>query len=278
MPHLRLTRPVVPWNRTGNAPPAAGARIRRGRSVAIALTAVLLLFTALEFDAVWRGQVARGWIGGDLAVYLAVARRWIETGALFAPSQLAGPYTNVSAWLPDGVENLYPPPAVLLFVPFLVLPAILWWAIPLGIIVAGVIYWKPAWWSWPVLAALLVPVQFSAGISTGNTTIWVVAALMLATRWPAAAILLALKPSFFLFALPFARHRSWWLAALVLGLGSLLFLPSWPSWWRASQNFDGNAAALPLGSVLLYGWTAIPLLLVPFVVRGAARRSRAALT
>jgi hypothetical protein len=94
--------------------------------VAIAATVVLLLFTVLEFEAVWRGQVVRGWTGGDLAVHLAVARRWVETGVLYSPSQLAGPYTNADAWLPGGVANLYPPPAVLLFVPFLVLPAIVW--------------------------------------------------------------------------------------------------------------------------------------------------------
>jgi hypothetical protein len=142
--------------------------------------------------------------------------------------------------------------------------------ISLGIIVTGIVYWKPAWWSWPLLAASLVPVQFSAGMSTGNTTMWVVAALMLATRWSAAAILLALKPSVFLFALPFARHRSWWLAALVVVLASLLFLPDWPPWWEAAQNLEGN--------VLPYGWAAIPLRLFPFVVKRASTISRAAVT
>jgi hypothetical protein len=154
--HLHLTRPALPWSHPGTAARAA-TRIRWRRSVAIAATVLVLLFTALEFEAVWRGQVSRGWIGGDLAVYLAVARRWVETGVLYWPSQLAGPYANADAWLPDGVANLYPPPAVLLFVPFLVLPAILWWVIPLGVLISGVVYWKPAWWSWPFLAAALDP-------------------------------------------------------------------------------------------------------------------------
>jgi len=230
------------------------------------VTVLLLLFTALEFEAVWRGQVSRGWIGGDLAVYLAIARRWVETGVLYAPSQLAGAFTNLSAWLPDGVENLYPPPTLLLFVPFLVIPAILWWLIPVGIVIAGLVYWRPAWWSWPILAAALVPIQFSAGMSTGNTTMWAVALLVLATRWPAAAVLLALKPSVFPFALPFARRRPWWPAALIVGLASLLFLPYWPLWWQSVRNYGGNA--------LLYSWPCIPLLLLPFVVRSASTRAR----
>lgn len=265
---LHLTRLAVPWGRTGVAV-GATTRIRWGRSVAIAATVLLLLFAALELEAVVRGQASRGQIGGDLAVHLAVARRWVETGVLYSPTQLAGPYAYVNAWRPDGVVNLYPPPTVLLFVPFLLMPAILWWLIPLGIVAAGLIYWRPSWWSWPILAAALVPLPFSASLSTGNTTMWVVAALMLATRWPSAAILLALKPAVLPFAIPFVRYRSWWLAALVFGLVSLLFLPSWPLWWLAVQNLEGT----PL---LLYAWPGIPLFLFPFVVKHATSIRRAA--
>jgi len=237
------------------------AQTRLARALAIALTVVMLGFFAVELVVVYQGAVTREEAGADFAVHLAVAQRWLDTGVLYSPSQFA-PYTNVNAYLPGGVANLYPPPAVLLFVPFLVLPALLWWAIPLGVIAWGVWYWRPAWWSWPILAALMVPLPWASNLTTGNTTLWATAAIMLATRWPVAAIFLAIKPTIFPLALLFARSRAWWIGAAVAALAALPFGEQWFEWLRAAQNLQGSA--------LLYSVPSLPLLVWPLVVRRAA--------
>lgn len=233
------------------------------RVVSTTATGLILIIAALELWAVIGGHRARGDFGGDLRFYQALARRWLDTGVLYAPGQLTGPYPNVP-WGPTGPINLYPPPTILFFVAFLWLPDPLWWIIPYGIIGAGIAYWRPAWWSWPLLALALLPLQFPVGFAVGNSTIWFVAALMLATRWPATSVLLALKPSVLPFALLFARSRWWWIAAAAMGVVFLAFLPHWGDWWTAARNFEGGT--------LLYSLAALPLLLFPFVVRVAATR------
>ena len=75
-------------------------------------------------------------------------------------------YWNVNPADPyeTGVGGLgafnYSPPIAWLIAPFgalqwptfLWLPAILWWAIPLGIIAGVVVYHRPSIWVWPLLA------------------------------------------------------------------------------------------------------------------------------
>ena len=57
-----------------------------------------------------------------------ITRNWVDTGEFYLPHQLAGPYQVQTL-----VDVLYPPIALYLFVPFLVLPAVLWWAIPMSV-------------------------------------------------------------------------------------------------------------------------------------------------
>ena len=82
----------------------------------------------------------------------------------------------------------YPPPALYLFVAFQFIPWPLWWGIPLGVTAYIIWYWRPAPWSWPILAAICCLVAFSAPITSGNTEMWVMMAIALATRWPSASL------------------------------------------------------------------------------------------
>ncbi len=70
-------------------------------------------------------------LGVDVALYQEAAARWLEGGPFYEPRQLAGPYEVAHG------DILYPPVGLWLFVPFTVLPLVLWWAVPAGITAGG---------------------------------------------------------------------------------------------------------------------------------------------
>jgi hypothetical protein len=224
----------------------------------------LLAFMAVELFVVVRGVIERGQFGADFGVHLAMAQRWLDTGVMYGPNQLVRPYTNGEPWTPAGMVNMYPPIAMVLFVPFLWLPAFLWRVIPLGTTAAIVAWWRPAWWSWPLMALALAPLPFSAAVAMGNSHMWFVAFIALATRWPAAAILLAIKPSVFPLALLFARSRSWWIAGVLAAVVSLAFgLGYWLQWVKAAGNLTGS-------NPWTYSLGVLPILLIPVLARIAS--------
>ena len=73
----------------------------------------------------------------------------------------------------------------------------LWWAIPLGIVAWSIVAWRPAVWTWPVIAALLSLSRFMIPLIVGNTDLWVWAAIALGLRWGWPSLLVAVKPSLF---------------------------------------------------------------------------------
>jgi hypothetical protein len=198
-------------------------------------------------------------VGVDYHLHIDAARRVLSGGSFYDPSQLAGPY-NVA--LPD---ILYPPTMILLFIPFLVLPAFLWWAIPLGIVIAVVIHWRPPWHAWPVLAFCLWWPETGVKILAGNPEMWIVAALALATIWRGFAPLVLLKPSLFPLALFGIRTRAWWVGLVALAVASLLFLPLWTQYATVMLNAR-------VGSGILYSLGEVPFLVIPLVA-WAARSS-----
>lgn len=232
---------------------------RWGRPVALGIAALVLLIAFSVLAAVYGGAAARGEVGYDFGLYQRIASYWTNTGDAYFPRQFDRAYTNA------GEVNLYPPLALYLFVPFLWLPAILWWVVPMAIVAWSIWYWRPAAWSWPLLAAIAAGIPFAAGIVYGNSSLWAVAALSLALRWPAAAWLLAWKPPLLLFALPFAVHRAWWIAAFPVLAASLPFGTLWLDWLRALQLYRGETA--------LYAASGWILLVAPFVIRAAATRA-----
>ena len=135
-------------------------------------------------------------IGLDYSIYQDRAADFVAGKGFYLPRQLAGPYEVQNG------DSLYPPPALLLFVPFLWIPSVVWWAIPLGIIAAVVYHHRPSIWVWPLLAFCTIAGNgFASTVQKGNPTMWIGAALAIATVWRPAGVLVLLKPSLFPFAL-----------------------------------------------------------------------------
>jgi hypothetical protein len=155
-------------------------------------------------------------IGHDYALYMEATRSWLAGGPFYHPYQVAGPYVVAAD------EILYPPHALALFVPFTVLPAIAWWAIPIGIVVAAVWRSRPGPWGWAlILACLCIPKSLWL-VTSGNPTMWIAAGLAMGRHgWPAVAGLV--KPTLVPIALAGVRRPTFWLAAAVV-LGTDLAL------------------------------------------------------
>lgn len=200
------------------------------------------------------GPTVGGYLGVDYHLYMDAARRWLATGTFYLPHQLE-PYAIAPG------DILYPPVVLWLLVPFTVLPAVLWWAVPLGLV--GYVLWRlrPAPWTWPFVALLLVPTPSTIKLVTGNPVMWVMAALAAGVLWVGPAVFVLIKPTLAPFALWGARHRRWWAWLAAFGLLCLPFGGMWTDWLRVV----GNSQPSDLGGGLLYSVWELPLLLVPLV-------------
>jgi len=216
---------------------------------------VLLVIAAWE----WLQPQAPGSpvVGQDFAFYRDVAQRWLATGAYYLPDQLTGPHQ-----LALMRDVLYPPTALYLFVPFLWLPAFLWWAIPLGLLAYAFWRWRPAAWTWPLLAFGLFWPRTQGMLLFGNTDMWAAAAVAGGFMWGWPAALVTVKPIFLPFALAGAPRRAWWVGWAVCALASLLFLPLW---------FDYLVTLRNAGIPWTYSLANVVLPLMP-VVAWAGRR------
>jgi hypothetical protein len=196
--------------------------------------------------------------GVDFQFYRDVAARWLANGSFYWPHQIGGPYA-----FQVEVDVLYPPNALLLFVPFAFLPAIVWWVIPAAVVGYTTWTWRPGRWAIAAMLVLMCWQKSSVVWITGNTDIWVMAAVAAGLRWGWPAALVFLKPSMAPFALIGIRQRSWWISiALLVGV-SLVQLPLWFDYLRAFSNLDGVEPD--------YSVASIPLMLIPFVVWLEAR-------
>ncbi len=100
-----------------------------GRPIAIATTVALLgVFGAYELIVLT--QVIGPRLGEDRLFFQAIGQRWLDGAPVYLPHQLAGPYQVTLQ-----VDNLYPPTALLLFVPLTFLPSFVWWLVPLSVTV-----------------------------------------------------------------------------------------------------------------------------------------------
>jgi hypothetical protein len=248
-------------------------QIRLGRVLYGTLAGLFALLVVGKFFVVLQDAIPDGRLAFDFRVYADIAHQWLNTGAMYAPFQLAGPYVN-EIYVDGGVINSYPPPITLLFTVFVFAPAILWWIIPLWIMTSMTVYWRPKPWSWPVIAGSLALLPFAISIAMGNTILWMMAATALATRWPGAALGLAGKPILLPFALPFLRpRRSWVVAFLIAGALALVTVPWWRDYLVAARN---GAIGLGLFGSLFYYFPHQFLVLVPLVPWLATSRPRSA--
>ncbi|MEO5966538.1 MAG: hypothetical protein ABIR11_13830 [Candidatus Limnocylindrales bacterium] len=194
-------------------------------------------------------------IGIDRTLYMSATERWLSGGGFYLPDQLTGPYV---IHLGIARDVLYPPILLWLTVPLFYLPPILWWAIPMGATMWGLIRLRPAPWTWPLILGLALFPASWLQFAWGGPSMWVLAfgALGAAYGWP--AVLILIKPTLAPFALFGANHRSWWAALGILALLSLPFGTMWLDWIRA-------AVVNPTNGGFMYSWAYVPAMCVPVV-------------
>ncbi len=194
--------------------------------------------------------------GLDYRWHVEAAQRLLDTGTPYLPWQLAGPYEIGNGAI------LYPPTAFLLFVPFIWLPAVLWWAIPIAVLAYGLAWHRPPLWAWVVITTCLALEKSLNVYIFGNPSMWIVAAIAAGTIWRWPFVFVFAKPTFAPIALLGIRDRRWWIALVLLGVASLVFLPVWFDWLAVVRNSDVS---------LLYNAPTVPLMLAPLVAWATGR-------
>jgi hypothetical protein len=223
----------------------------------------VLPLTVIGLELLWIGTVM-AWhavnnpaFGLDYTWHVDAARRLLDTGTPYWPWQVSGPYDIGNGAI------LYPPTAFVLFIPFIWLPAVLWWAIPVAITVWAMTLHRPPLWAWALVGGI-VALEKSLNVYVfGNPTMWLVAAVAAATRWGWPSILVLAKPTFAPLALIGVGRRSWWVALAAFAGVSLLFGGLWLEWLRVATNSDVSA---------LYNLPSVPLMLGPLVPWFAGER------
>jgi len=232
---------------------------RWGRPLAFALTVVILvagvgLFLAAGFQVGW----TRTWFD-DLFIYTDATRRLLGGEGWYLARQVSGPY-DLSAG-----DVLYPPVTAWFFLPWLVLPAFTFSLIPVLITGWFAVRWRPAAWTWPLLAfCLSFPISLIY-VLYANPTVWIAAfvALGLTFGWP--GVLVLLKPSLAPFALIGIRSRGWWLGLLGLAVASAPFLGDTLAYPRIVFDAQGGG--------LLYSALSVPLVALPVIAWIGRRRA-----
>jgi len=210
-------------------------------------------FLAAIFVIDAQGVAADGDIGIDAGYYRAVGRRFIEEGVYYLPHQLSGPY-DVTLM----ADVLYPPSALLLFVPLSLLPIALWWLVPIVLTGYAAWKWRPAWWGVAAMLALLSWPRAHAAFLFGNTDMWAMAGVAAALMWRWPAVFLILKPTFAPLALIGITDRRWWITLAALVFLSVPMLPLWRDYLVAMGNlgigYDYSLSSLPLLAVPIVAW------------------------
>jgi hypothetical protein len=199
----------------------------------VPLTIALGAVAIVELIFLWQNIDQQDALGLDYRWFVGVAQHWLDTGEFYVARQLTGPYHVETL-----VDVLYPPNALLLFVPFTVLPAFLWWAIPLGVFGFSIVYLRPARWAWPLRAACMAWPWTISQVLYGNTNMWIAGFVAggALIAWPSVFVLL--KPSLLPFALVGIGRRSWWIALAALAVLSLPFGTLWLDYLSSMRNSD----------------------------------------
>ena len=229
----------------------------------------VLLLALIGVEVLWIGAVVavhavtNPSFGLDYVWHVDASRRLLETGTPYWAWQVAGPYEIGNGAI------LYPPVAFVLFIPFIWLPGVLWWLLPVAVTAWGMAVHRPPLWAWAVVTTILAYEKSLNVYVFGNPTMFIVAAVAAAPviGWP--AVLVLTKPSFAPLALIGIRRRSWWLALAVFVAASVPFGGLWLEWLRVAGNSDVS---------VLYNLPTMPLVLAPLVPWLAGRRRPAAVS
>ena len=239
------------------------SRLRGRLWLRVISAAIVLGIIAIQVPILIEASARPNWngYGGiDLDLYLTATRRWLETGVFYEPHQLAGPYKITHG------DILYPPVALWLFVPFTILPSVLWWVIPIGVTTWVIWRLRPSPLSWPLMAAVLgwQPVQIH--FISGNPVMWAMMFLALGTLYYWPAVFVFLKPSLGIFALFGSWDRRWWFGVVAFAMLSVPFLLMWFNWLTVVFNAQGGG--------LLYSWQEAPMMFLPLIAWAARPGSR----
>jgi hypothetical protein len=237
-----------------DAPPVESPRARLIRIILATIIGLEALWIVFVFVQQWATNV---FFGLDYRWHVDAARRLLDSGTPYWPWQIAGPYVIGNEAI------LYPPTAFLLFIPFIWLPAVLWWVIPIAVLAVGMAVHRPPLWAWAVIGGLI---GFERSLNVfvyGNPSMWVVAAIAAGTLlwWP--FVFVFAKPTFAPIALIGIRHRSWWIAAIVLAVASIPFAGIWLDWFAVVRNSNISP---------VYNLPTLPLMLAPLVAWLTGRR------
>jgi hypothetical protein len=231
----------------------------RVRRLASLIAAIFLGLWAWDW-LVYLAQRDRTLFAVDYRLYIDATARWLAGGSFYETYQLQGPYTVSPG------DILYPPTALPFLIVFTVLPAVLWWVVPVLATTAIVLRHRPS----PLaLAAIAMCLWFPATnvkLLTGNPVLWAVLAVAGATVWAWPGVWVLIKPSLFPFALIGIQRRSWWIALILYVLLAAAFAPMTWDWLVAVAN-----AQNPGG--LLYSIQEVPMMAIPVLAWLGRRRS-----
>jgi len=222
-------------NRWGNVRPTVLLRVV---TVAIVVAAIL----RFAYWIVYLARESPQSLGVDYQLHMRAAQRLLEGGSFYEPWQLAGSYTIIGAG-----EILYPPIALALFLPFTVLPWVLWWALPAVIAAAALWRIRPRLIAGPLLAFLVLYPRTQEVILWGNPTMWILAFALAGVAWGWPGALVLLKPTLLPFGLFGVRNRGWWGVVVGLAAVGVATIGLWGDWFAVLSNAYG---ASPLYSLV----------------------------
>lgn len=245
------------------------------RHLPLLLAAVITGFAVAEFDVLLVKAVAQySTVGVDLHYYLGYTSQWLAGDGFYAARQLHGPYS-----LQPG-DSLYPPIAILLFLPFEVLPEFLWWALPMCVIAYVVWRLHPARWTLPVFALIALWPRTLELLIYGNPTMWVAAFASAGVIWAWPTALVWIKPTLAPFALIGVGRKRWWVATAVVGLAALPFGSLWVDYLHVVGDVRDTGGALysakelPFMAISVVAWLGSRALADRVVALGSAGRLR----
>lgn len=245
-----------------------------GRAVVLGFALAAVLYAIEEgigqAHSAWAPQF--GFDHGDWQGYLDGARRFLATGTPYAPEQLG------AHWQLEPHSFIHPPLALALFIPFLWLPVILWWIIPLAGTAIIVALARPGPWRVLAIALCVAWPRTIGALEAGNSDIWAMFFVALGTRFGWPVVFLAIKPTFVPVGLLWAGDRRTWIAAGIVSLAMLPLIPLWLQWLHvvttAGLDYTYSVPSLPLIVLpVIGGLRALPDRRA--VARGLARRGRA---
>ncbi len=225
------------------------------RHLPLLVAAVITGFAVAEFDVLLVKAVAQdSTVGVDLHYYLGYTNQWLAGDGFYAARQLDGPYG-----LQPG-DSLYPPFAILLFLPFEVLPEFLWWALPLCVLAYVVWRLHPAPWTLPVFALIALWPRTLELLVYGNPTMWVAAFAAAGIVWAWPSPLVWIKPTLAPFALIGIGRRRWWVATALVAVAAVPFGSLWLDYVHAIGDVQDTGGALysakelPFMAVSIVAW------------------------